>query len=148
MEKRIVLNFLSVFYPINFKYLLSTPFIYLPAIAFFIFEIGVEIVHQVCFRLWGIPLVNRNEYFVYDRQLLACLNWLQKINCYYCSYVNNLIRYSLEISARVERYWCPLKYEKKFDNYHSQYEKFIDKNDQMSLRRKWDDLRDFSDLKK
>jgi len=56
------------------KYLLSSPFIYgmiIPSVAW---HIGIEIYHNICFRLYGIPLVNSHEYFVYDRQLLSFLS--------------------------------------------------------------------------
>jgi hypothetical protein len=44
--------------PINWRYVVSIPFIYgmfFPAI---IFHIGIEIYQQACFRLNGIPLLN------------------------------------------------------------------------------------------
>jgi hypothetical protein len=88
--------------PINWRYIISMPFIYgvfLPAL---IFHLCIEIYHQICFRLYKIPLVDSKEYFIYDRPLLSMLNPLEKINCIYCSYVNNLIRYSAEIGGRTE----------------------------------------------
>jgi hypothetical protein len=132
--------------PINWRYLLSAPFIYSMIIPAIIWNIGIEIYHQICFRLYGIPTVNYKEYFVFDRQLLACLNWWEKINCYYCSYVNNLIRYSAEIGGRTERYWCPIKYVRRVKDTHSQYAKFIDIKDEKKLRDEWSKLRDFSDI--
>ncbi len=132
--------------PINWRYLLSTPFIYGMIIPALIWHLGLEIYHQICFRLYGIPLVKAEEYFVYDRQLLSFLNPFEKINCYYCSYVNNLIRYSSEIGGRTERYWCPIKYSRRIGKTHSQYAKFVDINDQNQFRKEWDKLRDFSDI--
>lgn len=138
----------QLFLPINWRYLLSAPFIYgmmIPAIAW---NISIEIYHQICFRLYGIPTVNPRDYFVYDRQLLSCLNPWEKLNCYYCSYVNNLIRYSAEIGGRTERYWCPIKYVRRVKDTHSQYAKFIDIKDEKKFRQEWDKLRDFSDISK
>lgn len=132
--------------PINWRYVLSIPFIYgmfFPAV---IFHLCIEIYHQVCFRLYRIPLVNYREYFIYDRQLLSLLNPWEKINCIYCSYVNNLIRYSSEIGGRTERYWCPIKYYRRITNPHSQYDKFIKGTDPKKMREQWEELRDFSDL--
>ncbi len=134
--------------PINWRYLLSAPFIYGMVIPAVVWNISVEIYHQICFRLYGIPTVKPRDYFVYDRQLLSCLNQWEKINCYYCSYVNNLIRYSAEISGRTERYWCPIKYVRRVKDTHSQYAKFIDIKDEKKFRQEWDKLRDFSDINK
>ena len=133
---------------INWRYIVSMPFIYGMLIPAVIFHIGVEIYQQVCFRLYGIPLVSAGEYFVTDRKLMALLNFWEKINCIYCSYVNNLIRYAAEIGGRTERYWCPIKYYRRVGNAHSQYEKFIDekKLDSKKLKAQWEELRDFSDI--
>lgn len=134
--------------PINWRYVLSAPFIYGMFFPSVIFHIAIEIYQQVCFRLYGIPLVNYREYFINDRQLLSWLNPWEKINCIYCSYVNNLIRYSAEIGGRTERYWCPIKYYRRVEKQHSQYSKFIDgdKTDPKKMRKQWEELRDFSDL--
>ena len=132
--------------PINWKYAISTPFIYGMIIPSVIFHICIEIYHQICFRLYGIPLVNSKDYFIYDRQLLDMLNFSERINCKYCSYVNNLIRYSAEIGGRTERYWCPIKYYRRINNTHSQYSKFVEGDNLEELHEKWEELRDFSDL--
>jgi len=107
--------------PLNWRYMLSAPFIYGMIAPAVIWHVAIEIYHQVSFRLYGIPRVDSREYFVYDRQLLSWLNFWEKINCIYCSYVNNLIRYSAEIGGRTERYWCPIKYYRRIENAHSQY---------------------------
>ena len=133
--------------PINWRYLISSPFIYAMIIPSIIWHVSIEIYHQICFRLYGIPLVNYREYFIFDRQLLSWLNTWEKINCIYCSYVNNLIRYSSEIGGRTERYWCPIKYYRRIKNTHSQYSKFVKTNNPRKLRHLWEELRDFSDLK-
>lgn len=137
---------LKTILPLNFKYILSMPFIYGMAVPASFMHLCLEIYHQVCFRIYGIPLVNRKEFFIYDRQLLPYLNWLEKINCIYCSYVNNLFRYAVEIGGRTERYWCPIKYHRRIENAHSQYPKFVDYLDAENFRQKWEELRDFSDI--
>lgn len=132
--------------PISFRYIMSMPFIYGMMIPSLIFHASIEVYHQVCFRLYGIPLVYGKDYFVYDRQLLSQLNIFERINCIYCSYVNNLIRYSAEIGGRTERYWCPIKYHHRISNQHSQYDKFVSCSDPKKFRSEWAELRDFSDL--
>jgi hypothetical protein len=137
----------ETFFPINYRHLASMPFIYMMTVPMFVFDICLEIYHQVCFRLYGIPLVKRRDYFVYDRQKLPYLNWYEKLNCFYCSYANNLMRYGAEIAGRTERFWCPIKHAKSIDNAHSQYPKFVDYLDGENFREKWEGLRDFSDIK-
>lgn len=138
---------LKTIFPINLKYLLSMPFIYGMIIPGVIFHLGLELYHQISFRIYGIPRVKPRDYFIYDRHLLPYLNWLEKINCFYCSYFNNLLRYATEIAGRTERYWCPIKYATQVTKTHTQYDKFVDYLDAKSFRKKWKELRDFSDIK-
>lgn len=140
------ISFLRSLFPIKLRKLLSVPFIYGMVVPSLIFHICIETYHQVCFRLYGIPLVKWEEYFIIDRHLLPHLNWFEKFNCVYCSYVNNLIRYSAEIAGRTERYWCPIKHARRIKNAHSQYPRFVDYADGENLRKRWKELRDFSDV--
>ncbi|MFA6417233.1 MAG: hypothetical protein WCW61_03520 [Patescibacteria group bacterium] len=142
------LSSLKTLFPLNFKYILSMPFIYGMIIPGFFFHLGLEIYHQICFRIYGIPRVKPSDYFIYNRRLLPYLNWIEKLNCVYCSYFNNLLQYAVEISGRTERYWCPIKYAARVDKTHSQYNKFVDYLDAKNFREKWEDLRDFSDIEK
>jgi len=140
------LSWIKSFFPIKIKYLLSAPFIYGMIIPGIIFHIGLEIYHQICFRIYRIPRVKPSDYFVYDRRLLPYLNWFEKLNCIYCSYFNNLLRYATEIAGRTERFWCPIKYAHRMNKTHSQYNKFVDYLDAKTFREKWQELRDFSDI--
>jgi hypothetical protein len=56
------------------------------------------IYQNTAIRLYGIPLAKRSDYIVNDRQQLAYLNWIQKFNCMYCSYVNGLFSYAVEVA--------------------------------------------------
>ena len=67
---------------------LSIPFIYGVAVPVFILDVFLFVYQQTAFRLYKIPLVKRKDYIVYDRRYLDYLNWIQKFNCIYCSYVN------------------------------------------------------------
>lgn len=140
------MSWVKTFFPINFAYVLSAPFIYGMIIPGVIFHIGLEIYHQVCFRIYRIPRVKASDYFIYDRHLLPYLNWFEKINCVYCSYFNNLLRYATEIGGRTERFWCPIKYATRITKTHSQYDKFVDYLDAENFREKWSELRNFSDI--
>ena len=139
---------LKTLFPINLKYLISAPFIYGMIIPGLVFHLGLEIYHQICFRIYGIPRVKSGDYFIYNRRLLPYLNWIEKLNCIYCSYFNNLLQYAVEIAGRTERYWCPIKYATRVQQAHSQYPKFVDYLDAKNFREKWEDLRDFSDIEK
>ena len=84
---------------------------------------------NICFRIYGIPLVKRKDYIIFDRQLLDYLNVLQKFNCIYCSYSNGIISYGMEISARTEKYRCPIKHAKKAKGIHQWQHEFADYGD-------------------
>lgn len=91
------------------RLLLSVPFIYPMIIPFIFLHICLEIYHQVCFPLYGIPKVNLKDHMRMDRQKLEYLNVLEKMNCYYCGYANGLIKYTKAILSETEKMWCPIK---------------------------------------
>lgn len=140
------IGFFKSIFPINLRYLLSMPFIYGMIVPALFLHLCLEIYQQVCFRLYGVPRVKARDYFVLDRALLPYLNWLEKLNCVYCSYVNNLFQFAVEIGGRTERYWCPIKYANRVHRSHGHYDKFVDFMDAENFREKWVRLRDFSDL--
>lgn len=109
--------------------LLSIPFIYSIIIPAIILDIFITIYQFFAFRLYKIPKVNRKDYIVYDRLQLDYLNILQKVNCHYCSYVNWLFSYAVEIAWRTERYWCPIKSSQKIKWGHDWQEYFADYGD-------------------
>jgi hypothetical protein len=73
------------------------PFIYAMIIPAVILDIFLFIYQNICFRLYGIPLVKRSGYITSERKHLDYLNWIQKINCLYCSYVNGIFSFAVEI---------------------------------------------------
>lgn len=94
------------------RHTLSAPFIYTVFFAFVILDVFVELYHRICFPLYWLSLVDRSKYIKFDRHKLPYLNFLQKINCAYCSYGNGLIAYVKEIVAQTEIYWCGIQSEK------------------------------------
>jgi len=130
-----------------FKSIISAPFIYGMIIPSIIMHLCLEIYHQVCFRLYKIPLVKAKDYFKFDRSHLPYLNWFEKINCLYCSYFNCLVAYLREIAGRTERYWCPIKHSKNLHGRHGQYSKFCDFSDAKGLQESWKELREFKEFK-
>lgn len=133
--------------PQNVRHLLSMPFIYSMIIPALILDVFVTIYQTFAFALYGIPKVKRGEYIVYDRQFLDYLNWVQKINCVYCSYVNGLFAYSVEIAARTERYWCPIKAaRKKSVPHHSWYPDYADYGNPEEWAKKYNDEHAFEQI--
>ena len=51
-------------------HILSIPFIWGMLFFFIAFDVALEIYHQICFRLYKIPLVNRKKYVKIDRHKL------------------------------------------------------------------------------
>lgn len=110
----------------NIRHILSIPFIYVMIFPVVFLDFFLSIYHAVAFPLYGIPKVKRGDYIVYDRQFLDYLNVVQKINCLYCSYVNGFFAYAVEIAARTERYWCPIKAARRPKFHHAWYKDFAD----------------------
>ncbi|MCE9500368.1 MAG: hypothetical protein K8R21_07710 [Leptospira sp.] len=121
--------------------MLSVPFIYSMIFPLLFLDISITIYQGICFRLYGIPAVNRGDYIAIDRRSLAYLNLFEKINCEYCGYANGLIAYSMEIAARTEQYWCPIKHARKTLITHKRYPYFIDFGDATDLHSRIDALR-------
>ncbi len=139
-------GFFRMIFPIQLRYLLSMPFIYGMLIPMVGFHICLEIYQNVCFRFYGIPLVRARDYFINERKFLPYLNWLEKFHCIYCSYYNNLVRYSAEIGGRTELYWCPIKYAQRIDHPHSQYKRFVDYLDAEGFRKKVNKFPDLPEI--
>jgi hypothetical protein len=88
------------------------PVIYFMIIPLVLFDICVEFYHQICFRLYKIPIVERAKYIKIDRQKLKYLTRWERLNCAYCGYANGLMHYSSIIAGETEKYWCGIKHEK------------------------------------
>lgn len=110
----------------NLRYIISMPFIYGMIIPAIILDIFLFIYQQGAFRLYGIPLVKRSEYIIYDRRFLNYLNFIEKFHCLYCSYVNGLFSYAVEVAWRTEKYWCPIKNSMKIKWGHNWQKYFAD----------------------
>ncbi|HBI33784.1 MAG TPA: hypothetical protein DEA43_03160 [Candidatus Moranbacteria bacterium] len=134
--------------PKSILHLLAMPFIYMMIVPAVILDVFITVYHWAVFPLCGIPKVKRNEYIIYDRRFLDYLNVIQKVHCLYCSYVNGLFAYCLEISARTERYWCPIKAAQKPNGYHNWYKDFADYGSPEEWNRKFNDQKAFEEFKK
>jgi hypothetical protein len=109
--------------------ILTAPFIYMMIVPLLLLDLFITLYQLICFPVYKISKVKRADYFVFDRQHLAYLNILQKVNCAYCSYGNGLIAYVREIAGRTEAYWCPIKHARRVLGEHEQYMHFSDFGD-------------------
>jgi hypothetical protein len=127
--------------------LLTVPIIWSCIVPALLLDLVVSIYHSLCFRIYGIPLVRRDDYIVIDRHSLQYLNLVEKLNCLYCGYFNGLIAYVQEIAARTEQYWCPIKHARRMSMIHSRYHKFIEYGDGEYYQKRLEQLRkNFDDL--
>ena len=92
---------------------LSAPFIYAMIIPIAFLDLTITLYQWVCFPLYGIERVSRRRYLVVDRQHLAYLNAVERLNCAYCGYANGVMAYARAVVLRTERYWCPIKHARR-----------------------------------
>ena len=105
--------------------LITGPVIYAMIVPLAILDLFVSFYQTTCFPIYRIATVSRADYFVYDRQQLEYLNFIEKFHCTYCAYANGLIAYVSEIVARTEEYFCPIKHARKILGTHSRYARFL-----------------------
>lgn len=117
---------------------ISVPFIYSMIVPLVFLDISIEIYHNICFRLYGLPLVKRSKYIKIDRYKLKYLNCLDKINCAYCGYGNGLISYAQVIASESEKYWCGIKHKKDKNFVEPMHHReFLDYGDEKSFKEKF-----------
>jgi len=121
--------------------LLTAPVIYSMIVPIALLDLWITLYQMFCFRAYGIALVRRSTYIVIDRQHLAYLNSIEKLNCVYCGYANGVFAYVREIAGRTEQYWCPIRHAKRVRAPHAHYRHFIDYGDAEGYRRRLIPLR-------
>ena len=115
---------------------LTAPVIYSVIFPLALLDLVVTLYQTICFPVYGIPKVRRGDHIVIDRQNLAYLNGLQKLNCVYCGYANGLLGFVREVAARTEAYWCPIKHAKRVAEPHSRYVGFVDFGDEVAFQQR------------
>ena len=108
---------------------LTAPVIYSLIIPFILLDVFVTIYQVICFPTYRIKKVRRADYITFDRKHLSYLNGLEKLNCMYCSYGNGLLAYCVEIAARTEKHWCPIKHARHMAGRHAHYPEFVEYGD-------------------
>ncbi len=126
----------------SWRHLLSAPVIYAMIVPLLLLDLGVTLYQMLCFPLYRIPKVRRSDYFSFDREQLAYLNLLEKLNCGYCTYGNGLIAYVQEIVARTEQYWCPIKHARRLAGSHARQANYADFGDAEAYRKELAELRE------
>ena len=124
--------------PIN---LLSAPVIYSLIVPIALVDLWITVYQAICFRIYGIARVRRSGYIVIDRQHLAYLNAIEKLNCMYCGYANGVLAYVREVAARTEQYWCPIRHAKRTRGSHAHYREFVEYGDAEGYKRQLPVLR-------
>lgn len=113
------------------RHFISAPFIYLMTVPLLFLDFCMEVYHRICFPLYGIEYVDRDQFIQIDRQKLSYLSWAEKFNCAYCGYANGLMAYGVEIAGRTEDYWCGIKHQSNDTFLQPQHhEVFIEYGDQ------------------
>ena len=123
------------------RHLVSAPDIYSMILPLLFLDLCVFVYQWVCIPLYRIARVKRRDDFAFDREQLAYLNLVEKLNCGYCAYSNGLLAYVQEIVARTEQYWCPIKHARRVLNSHAHYPAFVDFCDAQAYRQELKSLR-------
>jgi hypothetical protein len=90
------------------------PFIWLPLVGIIFLDLLTSLYQALCFPLYGLEKVKRSTYIlIMDRNKLAYLTSLEKLDCMYCGYANGFLLYAKEIAGRTEKYWCGIMHENK-----------------------------------
>lgn len=109
--------------------LITGPLIYGMIGPLLLLDLCVTLYQFICFPIYRVARVKRIDYFVYDRQQLGYLNFIEKFHCTYCAYANGLLAYASEIVARTEQYFCPIKHAHKRLGQHGHYQRFLNYGD-------------------
>ncbi len=121
--------------------LILAPVIYSLALPLLLLDAWLWVYQGLCFPVYGIEKAERSNYVILDRGHLEYLNWIERINCDYCSYANGLIAFAREVSSRTEQYFCPIKHASRCAGPHLRYHDFADFGDGDGYRAKWKQLR-------
>ncbi|MFP5223544.1 MAG: hypothetical protein ACLGSA_14730 [Acidobacteriota bacterium] len=135
-------------YESGFMIVLTIPVIWLALIPALLMDVVVCLYQIICFPVYGIPRVKRRDYVIMDRHKLRYLNWIEKLNCIYCSYFNGLVGFVAEVAARTEQYWCPVRHARPLKAVHSRYRHFFRYGDAQAYRKGLAEVRKrFADVK-
>ncbi len=141
-QREAMKHLLTYFKEIPFLHLISSPLIYTMIIPAMVLDVMLFIYQQVIFRIYKFEFIKRSDYIVFDRQYLRYLNFIERLNCIYCSYFNGLMHYASEITSKTELYFCPIKHAKKTAYEPSYYLDFLTYGDEKDFQEKLQEIRD------
>jgi hypothetical protein len=139
-QEKYRVNLLRYVFNARLRSFVLAPIIYFMVIPISFFDVSIFIYQHITFRVLGIPIVERKDYFTIDRHHLGYLNLLEKFNCVYCGYGNGVTSYGKEILARTEQYWCPIKHSERIKDPHTRYYNFFEYGDAEGYRDKLDSV--------
>jgi hypothetical protein len=119
------MNFLIWFFTVRPKNFLTMPVIYGMLVPLALLDLCISLYQLTCFPIYEITRVKRANYILIDRQYLAYLNIIEKLDCIYCGYAVGMLGYASEILARTEQYFCPIKHARKMLGAHARYAHFL-----------------------
>jgi hypothetical protein len=70
--------------------LLAAPLIDVMLLPLAVLDLFLTVYHAACLPVYGVETVRPGDYLIFDRNQLAYLNAIEKLNCAYCSYANGL----------------------------------------------------------
>jgi len=129
-------------------HILSAPIVYMMLVPAVILDVLLFVYVSVIFPIYKFPKIKRSDYVVFDRQYLGYLNFIEKLNCVYCSYFNGLLNYTVAVAARSELYFCPIKHAKKIAYTHEHYYDFLPYADATSYHDKLQECQEKAQNKK
>lgn len=120
---------------------LTAPVIYSLILPLALIDLWASAYQAICFRAYRLPRVPRRDYMIFDREALAYLNWIERLNCGFCEYANGVAAYVSEIASRTEQYWCPIKHALRIASPHQRYQAFVEFGDAEGYRERLGRLR-------
>ncbi len=141
-QREAMKHLLIYFREIPFLHLISSPIVYAMIIPAIVLDVMLFIYQQVIFRIYKFEFIRRSDYIVFDRQYLRYLNFIERLNCVYCSYFNGLMHYVSEIASKSELYFCPIKHAKKTAYEPECYSDFLTYGDEKDFQEKLQEIRD------
>ncbi len=120
--------------------ILAAPIVYALIVPIILVDISVSLYQGICFPVYGIKKVPRDDFIAVDRHHLAYLNPIEKLNCAYCGYANGVLAYTREIAARSEEHWCPIKHARKTSGQHRHFYDFAEYGDAEGYRNRMDKI--------
>lgn len=118
----------------GFFAVLAAVVVYAQIIPLALLDLAVTVFQFICFPVYGIAKVPRDDFIAVDRHHLAYLNMVEKLNCVFCGYANGLLAYAREIAGRTEAHFCPIKHARRTRGQHPRYYGFAAYGDAEGFR--------------